>query len=367
VLTALVTSPAGTPSGTVTFFDGGMLLGSAPLDGSGEAMLSVSLGVGSHSLTASYPGDAAFAPSTSSPAVPETVNPAGSAVSLDVSTRLTVSGQPVIFTAIVTPLAPGAGTPTGTVTFWDGNQNLGSVPLAADGTAVFTDRFAQAGAHAVSAVYSGDGNFTTSTSPAVTETVNPAAATIALGASSDPGIAGELVTFTATVTAAMPGTGTPTGTVTFRDGDAVLGTATIAAGGMASFTTRFAAPGSHAITADYSGDSQFGSSSQTVTEQVSVAARQATTTSLVGFPHRARRRQRVAFTATVRASTATDTPTGTVTFAVGKVVAQVPLDGNGQATWTDRFASRGRFTIRAFFSGDGNFAPSAQSLTQRVI
>jgi streptogramin lyase len=367
VLTALVSSPAGTPSGTVTFFDGVMLLGSAPLDDSGEATLSVSLGVGQHSLSAFYPGNAAFAPSTSSPSVPETVNPAGSAVGLDVSTSLTDNGQPATFTATVTPLTPGAGTPTGAVTFWDGNQNLGSVPLAADGTAVFTARFAHAGAHAINAVYSGDANFTTSTSPAVTETVNPAAATIALGASSDPSIAGELVTFTATVTAALPGIGTPTGTVTFRNGDVVLGTAVIAAGGMASITTRLTAPGSHAITADYSGDGQFGSSSQTVTEQVSVPARKATSMSLVGFPHRARRKHRVEFTATVLGTAATDTPTGTVTFTVGKSVAsQVPLDGNGRATWTDRFASRGRFTIRASFSGDGNFAPSAQSLTERV-
>jgi hypothetical protein len=148
----------------------------------------------------------------------------------------------------------------------------------------------------------------------------------------------------------------------------VLGTAAIAADGTASFTTCFAATGSHAINADYSGDSHFGSSSQTVTEQVSVAARKATSTSLVGFPHRARRRHRVAFTATVLDTAATDTPTGTVTFTVGKAVAaHVPLDGNGQATWTDRFASRGRFTIRALFSGDGTFAPSAQSLTERVI
>jgi streptogramin lyase len=370
VLTALVASPAGTPSGTVTFFDGGMLLGSAPLDASGEATLPVSLGVGQHSLTASYPGDAAFAPSTSSPAVPETVNPAGSAVSLDASTSLTVNGQPVTFTATVTPLAPGAGTPTGSVTFWDGNKNLGSVPLAAAGTAVFTARFAQAGVHSITAVYSGDGNFTTSTSPAVTETVNLAAATITLGASSDPSIAGDLVTFTATVTAAVPGTGagTPTGTMTFRDGDVVLATALIAPDGTASFTTRFAAPGSHAITADYSGDSQFGSSSQTVTEQVSVPARKATSTSLVGFPHRARRRHRVEFTATVLDTDATDTPTGTVTFTVGTAVAaQMPLDAHGQATWTDRFASRGRFTIRASFSGNDSFAPSAQSLTERVI
>jgi hypothetical protein len=150
----------------------------------------------------------------------------------------------------------------------------------------------------------------------------------------------------------------------------VLGTAIIAADGRSSFTTRFAAAGSHALSAEYSGDSQFGSSTQTVTETVSTSApaRTATSTSLVGFPHRARRRHRVAFTATVIDTNPAHTPTGTVTFTVGKVVtAQVTLDGNGQATWTDRFASRGRFTIRALFSGDSNFAPSAQSVTERVI
>jgi streptogramin lyase len=366
VLTAVVTAPAGTPSGTVNFFDGGVLLGSAPLDDSGDATLSLSLGVGPHALIASYQGEAAFAPSTSSPALAETVNPSGSAVSLDASTSVAVSSQPVTFTATVAPLAPGAGTPTGTVTFRDGNQNLGSVPLAS-GTAVFTTQFAHAGAHAISAIYSGDGNFATSTSAAVTETVNPAAATIVVGASSESSVAGALVTFTATVTAAVPGTGTPTGTVTFRDGDVVLGTAIIAASGAASFTTRFAAAGSHAITADYSGDGRFGSGSQTVTVQVSVPAPHATTMSLAGFPQRARRRHPVAFTATVRDTTANDAPTGTVTFAVGKVVkAQVTIDGNGQATWKGRFASRGKFTIRAFFSGDGSFAPSARSLTERV-
>ena len=56
-LTAVVipTSGAGTPAGNVTFADGGTSIGSAPLDNTGVAKLTVSnLGVGAHSLTATY-------------------------------------------------------------------------------------------------------------------------------------------------------------------------------------------------------------------------------------------------------------------------------------------------------------------------
>jgi len=76
------------------------------------------------------------------------------------------------------------------------------------------------------------------------------------------------VTFTATVAAVAPGAGAPTGTVTFKDGNMVLGTASVGAGGTAMFTTSFAAAGGHAITAVYSGDGNFVGSSQTTTEQV---------------------------------------------------------------------------------------------------
>src|SRR5262249_42620642 len=51
-LTATVTSAAGTPTGTVTFFDGSTALGTVSLDGKGQASLAVQLGVGSHALTA---------------------------------------------------------------------------------------------------------------------------------------------------------------------------------------------------------------------------------------------------------------------------------------------------------------------------
>jgi hypothetical protein len=65
------------------------------------------------------------------------------------------------------------------------------------------------------------------------------------------------VTFTATVGVVAPGAGTPTGTFTFMDGNVVLGTVAVGTGGTATFTTSFAAAGSHVITAVYNGSSNF--------------------------------------------------------------------------------------------------------------
>src|SRR5207248_1290652 len=98
-----------------------------------------------------------------------------------------------------------------------------------------------------------------------------AATTVALRSSVNPAVTGHAVTFTATVAAVAPGGGTPTGTVTFKDGNAVLGTVAVGTGGTATFTTSFAAAGGHAITAVYSGDATLVGSSQALTEQVNAA------------------------------------------------------------------------------------------------
>ena len=86
----------------------------------------------------------------------------------------------------------------------------------------------------------------------MTETVNRAATTVALASSVNPAVTGQAVTFTATVAAVAPGAGTPTGKVTFMDGNVILGTVAVGAGGTATFTTSFAAAGGHVITAVYS-------------------------------------------------------------------------------------------------------------------
>jgi hypothetical protein len=174
------------------------------------------------------------------------------------------------------------------------------------------------------------------------------------------------VTFTATVAAVAPGSGTPTGTVTFQDGNVVLGTVAVGAGGTAMLTTSFAAAGGHAITAVYNGDSNFEASRQALTEQVNATTHK-TTTSLLASANPARVGQAVTFTATVRDPSGTGTPTGTVTFFVGNtVVARVTLDANGQARFTRVFSRTGQFTIRAVYSGDATFDASSQSLIEQV-
>ena len=76
------------------------------------------------------------------------------------------------FTATVGLVAPGAGTPTGTVAFLDGGTHLGVVALGPGGQAVLTTSALTAGVHTITAVYSGDGNFSSSANGSpLTETV----------------------------------------------------------------------------------------------------------------------------------------------------------------------------------------------------
>ena len=97
------------------------------------------------------------------------------------------------------------------------------------------------------------------------DTVNaPSATTTTVTSSSNPSHFGEPVTFTATVAS---GSGTPTGTVTFKDGAIILGTVALA-GSAATFTTSALARGAHAMTASYSGAPGFLASTSAVLNQV---------------------------------------------------------------------------------------------------
>jgi len=166
-----VTSPgSGNPTGTVGFKDGSSDISgcnSQPVSAttSTATCTTASLGVGSHTLTASYGGDLNFVGSNTTPGVTQAVAKAASNITLSPTTPAT-RGQAATFTAVVAATAPGAGTPTGAVTFLDGGTSLGNGQLSVVGgkaQATFSTSTLAVGVHTITASYAGDGNFQTST------------------------------------------------------------------------------------------------------------------------------------------------------------------------------------------------------------
>jgi hypothetical protein len=118
-----------------------------------------------------------------------------------------------------------------------------------------------------------NGGVDTSAPQTFTISVNAVATTTTLTSSLNPSVLGVAVTFTAAVTAAAPGAGTPSGTVTFKDGAAAFGSATLDATGKATFATSSLAAATHSITAAYGGATMFvGSTSAILTQSVGQAA-----------------------------------------------------------------------------------------------
>jgi Bacterial Ig-like domain (group 3) len=152
------------PSGTVQFFDGATSLGTANVDGTGKATVTLvgatSLAVGSHSLTAQYSGDSQFSSLTSG-TVTHAVTKANSASV--VTTTVNSSLNPSVYGDTVTlsiNVSSSVGIqPTGTVTVMDGTTSLGTLTLDASGNASITVPVFTAGTHTIVVTYSGDSNY----------------------------------------------------------------------------------------------------------------------------------------------------------------------------------------------------------------
>jgi hypothetical protein len=358
---AVAASKGAKPTGMVKFYDGTTLMGTASVQSNGSAVLpDPLLSAGSHSVTAVYPGDSAFAGSTSN-AVTQVVNKAARTVTLASSPNPSPSGQPVTMTATVALSTAPVASPTGTVTFFDGTTALGTAPLSAAGQATFNTTTLTLGSHSLKAVYNGDGNFSPSSSNTVSQSVLKASTT-GLTSSSNPSTYGTPVTFTATVTGSG---GTPTGSVTFSDGSTVLGSRALS-GGQATLTTAALTAGSHSIKAVYSGDGAFaGSTSGAVSQSVGKASR---TVTLASSPNPSKPKQQVSFTASLPTSSApVANPTGLVTFFDGTtMLATVSLSSSAQATYKTTPAT-GSHSITAVYNGDGNFNGATSAvLTQTV-
>jgi hypothetical protein len=117
-------------------------------------------------------------------------------------------GQTVTLTAAVTPKGPSP--PTGTVTFHDGNNSLGTGPMSGGMASLGTSALA-VGTHSITASYSGDASYVGSTSTPVSQVVDVSPSATSLASSVNPSLSGEKVAFTATVSSSSGGT--PTGKV----------------------------------------------------------------------------------------------------------------------------------------------------------
>jgi len=258
---AVVPPGVGTPVGTVDFAQNGTAIATCAgvaLNGSGVATCTTaSLPAGADSIKGTYnPTNSNFA--TSNGTLAYTVNPAATTTTVTaVPTSTSTYGQSVTFTAAVAVVAPGVGTPVGTVDFTQNGSAIATctaVAVNGSGNAVCTTASLPAGADAIKGTYNPTGTNFTASSGNLAYTVTPSATATnvtAVPASSSP--LGQSVTLTAAVTPVAPGGGTPVGTVSFTENGTPIATCTAVAlaSGSAACTTSSLPAGSDAIVAVY--------------------------------------------------------------------------------------------------------------------
>ena len=193
-----------------------------------------------------------------------------------------------------------------------------------------------------------------------------------------PVVVGQSLTFTATVTNTGPTGIIPTGTVTFKDFTyqdltpitTTLATVPLDANGRATVTTSNLTAGNgflgnHFITAMYSGDAIFTHGDATLVQKVHASA---STTAASSSPNPSSGGQAVTFMATVASAPPGPTiPSGMVTFQEGAtVLAQIPLNGSGTASFSTSSLGEGVHTVTAFYYSDTVFASSTGTTTHTV-
>lgn len=352
---------AGTPIGSVSFFEGSTLLGTAPVDSSGVASTQTTwLVVGNHTVTAVFNGDPGWLTSTSASAV----IPISATTLIEARSNPTTStfGSPVELIATVSAVVPSAGIPSGIVTFLEGlSTQLGTATLNSSGVGTLTISNLTVGTHLLSAFFNG-GDFWDQTIPIMFEHTVTAPTAVNLTSSLNPSVYGNQVTFTATISA-PDGAGTPTGSVSFKNGDAVIGTASVA-NGVATVTVNNLLRGDRSISAVFTGTGGYLNSSTSITQTVN-APTQTTVTSSI---NPSAIDQETTITATVQATGgASGVPTGSVTFDDGITTRTIAIDVTGKASYSTAAYPIGTRTITATFTGTNNWIGSSGTLSQSII
>jgi uncharacterized protein (TIGR03437 family) len=342
----------GSITGTVDFTAGGKAVTGCTgisISGGSAACKTTFTQLGAFTLGATFSGDANTLPSSSS--VAAITGKAVAGFFLASAPAAPVFGVPVTLDALLLGAA-GVAAPGGTVVFSEAATTFATQPVGADGRASFASPLG-AGLHSITAAYSGDANYQAATSPAVTLTVAKAGTVTSLTA-----VAGG--PFTAVVTVAPPGAGSPTGMVQFRNGTAVIGTAPLIAQGSA-FTAVLASAATGSITAWYTGDANFSAG---VSDPATVYPPQ-TLVTVTSDRNPSTAGQAVTFTVAVSAAprALATPPTGAVTLSADGANLQTANLSGGQTSFHATLGI-GSHTVTASYSGDATYGAAIGTLTQ---
>jgi hypothetical protein len=299
--TATVSTGVGAPSGIVTFTDNGYLLGYATMDASGNASLATKLLTpGSHSITASYFSISSVLTQNVTPGYPTIFVGQGTGMNhsnigiihsnpgFQNSQALFNYGQPITFAVNI--LGDGINIPTGNVSFIDGIDpqnliNLGTIGLDETGNGFFTTSILSIGSHLIYAVYSGNDIYLEDSSNASSDVntkgnkfndvdalVISTSTSTSISSSRNPSVAGQQITFTATVASPYPESNAlvPGGTVIFNIDGIDQDPAPLSGNGVKAFLDISSLSiGSHIVKATYLGDGNYkASSSGSITQVV---------------------------------------------------------------------------------------------------
>jgi subtilase family serine protease len=380
---------SGCPTGNVALTDAYNSASSTPL-GNGNYALNVQgyaedqtidLPGGTHLFSAAYAGDNSYtAPAPGSATL--TISPAATSSSALADSAneeplgTAIFGSSVFLSGTVSAMNVfSSHAPTGTMTFFSGNTQIGTpVPIlgliapptgVANGTANLSTTSLPHGQDSITAVYSGDASYQSSTSVATMISVLYATTT-SVTTSSASVQAGTSLTFTASLTTSQPGAPAITGTLQFFSDDILLGSSTISGAGPFILTTSSVPGGMHIITAKYSGDTNFATSSGSTSQTVVFIK---TTTSISSSSSTITQGSSVTFTATITpAQNGGPALTGFVEFASinGQIGTGVNVS-NGQAQIQTTSLPTGSNQIQAAYSGDSNYAGSTSTAITETV
>ncbi len=265
---------AGRPNGTVRFFDGSTLLGSATLNAGTASLATAGLPSGTHQIEARYDGDVSFLTGTATS--PHEIRSANDTpmLTLASSRNPAAQGQAVTLTATV---AMASGSVSGNVEFYSGTTLLGTAPIVT-GKAKLTSSSLPLGGHAIVARYVGSATAPPAWSPVFAQTIDLSnwkdrATTMTIASSANPATLGATPVVTVTITGSN--SVKPTGRVLVMvNGAAVGDPAGIAVTPLSGSSSQIAvsvpnlAHGVHSVSATYLADATYKANTVALSQTV---------------------------------------------------------------------------------------------------